>query len=652
MQIARMLERKERTFASKGAEVFRSLQLEWRYSKRELLTMYLSMIPLGGNIEGLQSGAMLYYETPLDRLPLSRLADLILIPADPNGRRPDRFPAVLQVERQRAAARWRAAGLVAEDDSLQLDVAPSAASRVEFPRHAEHFSLRVRAAASGEARVRSSLDLSMQKRVESKLATHLREWRQRGVRNAAAIVLDNRTREVRVYAGNVGAVDDPTGGDVDAVRALRSPGSTLKPFLYAMLMDRGVLTRRTVLLDTPYDAEGFAADNYDGTFSGPVYADDALRRSLNVPMIRLLRQTGTAGFLDFLSQAGIRSLARQRPRLGLSMILGGCGVTLEELAGAYAVFPGGGRYSPPSYRVEAKNGRDGSGVCSPAAAFMITEILSGLDRPDLPSTAASSLHLPVVAFKTGTSYGRRDAWCLGYSAEYTAGVWVGNVDNEGNPELMGSLAATPLLVEILNLLTTPGLKRIMAPPPDAGLRLVCARSGQIPTPRCAFQIEDSYSRSRTLSQPCQLCREFLVSPDASLSYCPSCVADFPYRVAVYEDFPPDLLAFWSHTGRQVRLPPPHNPACTRVFGGEGPGIVSPSEGMIYYLVSDRQRLCLRARSGGEVREHIWYLDDRYVGRTGGTEPLFIDVSHGEHAVACVDDRGRLSRVRIRVVRVS
>jgi penicillin-binding protein 1C len=283
---------------------------------------------------------------------------------------------------------------------------------------------------------------------------------------------------------------------------------------------------------------------------------------------------------------------------------------------------------------------------------MITEILSGLDRPDLPSGAAASLNLPSIAFKTGTSYGRRDALCVGYSAEFTAGVWLGNVNNEGNAELVGSRAATPLLVDILNALTTPGLKRITAAPSDAGLRLVCARSGLLPTRLCRQLIEDSYSRSRTQPAPCNVCVGYMVAPDGSATYCQSCVTGHPYVEASFEEYQPEVIAFWKTIGRRPPVPPPHYSGCTRVFAGDGPGIMSPSDGMTYYLMRTDQKLCLQASSGIDVREHVWYVDDRYIGRTTAADRLFVDVGRGEHAVVCVDDRGRSSRVRIRIVQAS
>jgi penicillin-binding protein 1C len=649
MQIARMLEPKERTYGNKLREMFRALQLEWRYSKDQLLEIYLSMVPLGGNIEGLKSAAIMYYQTPLERLNIAQLFDLILIPSNPNGLQPDRNPEALMAERREQALAWITSGVFSRQDSAIIWNTPSSATRKQLPRLAPHFCLRIREKAGRECNVRSSLDLRIQRTAEALLSQHMRPWKLRGVNNGAFIVIDNKTREVLAYAGSECFDDAAAFGQVDAAIALRSPGSALKPFLVALLMEKGELTPKLRLLDTPYDAEGFLAENYDGTYSGSVFADDALRRSLNVPMIRLLKGPAFNAFLDLTADAGFGSLQKQRKKLGLSVILGGCGVTLEELVTAYSIFPSGGTYSPLRYAVATGDThKQERQVFSPSTAYMVTEVLAGLNRPDLPNNFESSLNLPAVAFKTGTSYGRRDTWAVGYSATHTVGVWIGNVTQGGNPDLVSSRAAAPLLIDIFNSIPGPHQKAILPMPKDVGIRLVCAESGLPPSPRCKNLIEDLYSVSRTLYKECPVCREYLVSNDGTLTYCPACLGEHPYRALTFKDYPPELLAFWKKNGVPYEIPPPHNPLCTRVLSGDGPAIVSPSDNMTYYLVSRSQKLALQATAALDVKEIAWYLNDRYLGRKHASEKLFVSLSGGDHTVTCMDDKGRVSKVHITV----
>lgn len=649
MQIARMLEPKERTYGNKLIEVFRSLQLELAYSKDEILEIYLSMAPLGGNVEGLKSASLLYYQTPLERLNIAQLFDLIIIPSDPNGFAPDRHGDRLLAERKRQAAAWIHRGFLSSGDSSVIWNTPAVAVRAPLPRRAPHFALRVRELSPAGGDVKTSLDLGTQTVVERLLTNHLRPWQARGVGNAAVLVVRNDTREIVAYAGSENFDDASRSGQVDAVRAIRSPGSTLKPFLYALRMEQGELTPRVRLLDTPYDAEGFQAENYDGTFSGFVFADDALRRSLNVPLVRMLKAAGVGAFVEFASGAGILSLRAQRPRLGLSLILGGCGVTLEELVGAYATFPNGGIYAPLRAMRDSSLARHAAGEAfSSSSAWMVTEILSGLDRPDLPNNFATATRLPAIAFKTGTSYGRRDAWSIGYTAEFTVGVWVGNVNQKGNPELAGSKAAAPLLIDILNSISSAHAKTILPRPKDIRAREVCARSGLLPGPRCARLVEDVSSGTRTTSRACDICKDVDVSPDGRMVFCAACIGEHPYRTMTIADYPPELLAFWRRSGVAAAGPPPHNPLCTRLFAGEGPIILSPSDHMKYIFTAEEHELAFRATSGVEVAEHAWYLNDAYLGKNRAGARVFVALRDGDHTVTCVDDRGRASSVHFTV----
>jgi penicillin-binding protein 1C len=648
MQIVRMLEPKSRTYGNKLQEMFRACQLEWKYSKRELLELYLSIVPLGGNIEGMKSAALLYHQTPLERLNIAQLLDLTLIPNDPNGLQPDRNGDRLFKVRTRMGARWISEGLLSREDSVVLWRTSALTERRPLVRRAPHFAFRIKEIVGNEFEVRSTLDLRIQQTTEELLSQHLRTWKPRGVQNGAVVVLNNREHSVAAYVGSEDFNDQYACGQVDGVRALRSPGSTLKPFLFALEMERGDLTPKSRLLDTPYDAEGFQAENYDGSYSGLVYADEALQRSLNVPMVRLLKRRGTTEFLDFLGRLGIRSLQSQRRQLGLSMILGGCGVTLEELVAGYAAFPSGGVWREVSMRLGDPPARREERVFSVASAYMVSEILTGLERPDLPSNFESTLKLPAVAFKTGTSYGRRDAWCIGYTDEFTVGVWIGNPDNRGNPELVGGKVAAPLLIDIFNAIATHRQKNILPLPPAIGVRSVCAVSGLAPTVRCDHQITDLYADGLTNIRTCDICKEFLVSDDGMCSYCPSCLASHTYKVKTYCDYPPELLHFWEGIGWPCVTAPPHNHLCNRVFAGEGPAIVSPSDETIYFLVSAQQRLAFLASSRVDVKYFRWYLNDRFLGAGAPGEKLFVSIDAGEHLVTCVDDHGRSSAVHIKV----
>ena len=644
MQVARMMDPRERTYSSKCIEIFRAIQLEMRYSKEEILDMYLSMVPLGGNIEGVQSAAYLYYKTPLERLNLAQLLDLILVPNDPNGLRPDRNAEKLFRKRIHLGEQWIAKRYLSTEDSVILWQTPASVSRTPPAEFARHFALRVKEQLPHETEVVTSLDKKFQLNVEKLVGRQVRLWASHNVFNGAAIVIDNADHDVIAYVGSEGFDDSVHCGQVDAVQSLRSPGSTLKPFLYSYLIDKGTLTPKTRLLDVPYDVEGYCAENYDGTYAGWVFADDALRHSLNVPMIRLLYDVGAGTFAEYLVRNGFTSISAQKDKLGLSIILGGCGVSLEELTSAYASFPNRGIFFRTSLTKEGHP--EGSRVFSEASAYIVSDILAKNEQAELHNSSSSPS--PQIAFKTGTSYGRRDAWCIGYSSRYTVGVWLGNADNKGAPDLVSTQATVPLLFDIFDICPVQSSAAIMPLPPDVGMREVCSHSGKVATANCTSFTPDLYSKSQTLQLTCDIDKEYYISPNGSIHYCTSCLGRHPFRTKVYEEYPPEYLSFMEINGRSFTYVPPHNPACERVFGGKGPQITSPTNDMTYLLISDEQTIALTASSGVDVKEFHWYVDNKYIARKEKQAKIFFRLNDGRHSITCVDDKGRSSTVTIAV----
>jgi penicillin-binding protein 1C len=652
MQVARMMERKERSYFNKIIEIFRALQLEAKYSKDEILEIYLSMIPLGGNIEGLNSGALIYYETPLERLNIAQLIDLILIPNNPNKLRPDLFPGGLLKERRRLSLSFIKRGILTKTDSAIIWDSDAHAERKPLEQKAPHFCLRLANNSGSADIINSSLDMTAQRKTESILQNHIRNWENLGVKNGAVIVIKNETGEVLAYVGSPDFNNAYSSGQVDAVKAVRSPGSTLKPFLYIMRMEKGLLTPKTKLLDVPYDSEGFYAENYDGDYSGFIYADDALRRSLNVPMIRILRETGVNEFSDYLDKLGFYSLRWQQDKLGLSLILGGCGITLEELTHAYSSLPCGGALKNLSYYKISGGKPKEKRIFSESTAFMMTEILSGLNRPDLPNNFEDAVNARKIAYKTGTSYGRRDAWSVGYTSEYTVGIWIGDAKGKGNPELSGAKAAAPILFDIINAISRPGRREILPQPPDVDIRKVCAESGKLPGKYCNNLIDDYYAIDLSSNELCDIHKEFYVAPDESYYYCTTCLENHSHKIKVYEDYPAELLTYWNVIGKFYNAAPPHYPYCPRLFAGDGPKIESPSDNMTYYLSDAKQAISLNASAGIDVKKFSWYIDDEFYKNTASGEKIFAVFEEGRRKVSCVDDKGRMSSVKfdVKVVR--
>ncbi|RYZ17063.1 MAG: penicillin-binding protein 1C, partial [Sphingobacteriales bacterium] len=336
MQVARALKPRDRTYVNKLIEVFRALQLEIRYSRPEILQMYLNLVPYGGNIEGVKSAAWIYFKKDPDHLSLAEITALSIIPNRPSslviGKHNDR---IVQ-ERNKWLQRFRDEGLYTEAEIADALDEPLTATRGKMPRYIPHLAQQLK--KSGEVSITTTISMNMQSRLEKIVADYSAAHRLQQIKNAAVMVIDNRTHKVVAYIGSADFRDTIDAGQVNGVMAVRQPGSTLKPLVYALAIDEGLMTPKTMLEDVAVNYAGYAPENYDRQFNGPVAMDYALEHSLNIPAVRTLKLLGKEALVDKLSICGFRQITRDQRKLGLSMVLGGCGATLEELTGLYSVF--------------------------------------------------------------------------------------------------------------------------------------------------------------------------------------------------------------------------------------------------------------------------------------------------------------------------
>ncbi|WBO84842.1 penicillin-binding protein 1C [Hymenobacter yonginensis] len=685
MQVARLLEPKERTLPNKLLEMARAVQLEAHYSKDEILQLYLNLVPYGGNVEGVKSAALLYFQQTPDYLSLAQTVTLAIIPNRPRGLVLGKNNAAVLRERNRWLRRFGAAGLFPAQDVADALLEPLDVQRHPAPTLAPHLSRRLVRQFPHAAIISSSLQRSKQSKAEDLTLGYVRRLRELGITQAAVLVVNNRTRQVEAYVGSADFRDFASQGQNDGVVAVRSPGSTLKPFLYALAMDQGLVTPKLLLPDVPTNFQGYRPENFDKHCNGEVTLEHALAYSLNIPAVRVLNQLGVPAFTDKLRQAGFHSVTRNRTKLGLSSILGGCGASLEELTNLYVTLADEGRYAPLRYRAphppapsppgEGERDEDvernhstpplpegrgpgggvlqqnGNQLISESAAFLTTDILSQLTRPDLPLGAASSMRLPKVAWKTGTSYGRRDAWSIGYNRQYTIGVWVGNFSGQGSPALTGADVATPLLFDLFNALAYNSPNDWFAPPAALDFRLVCTESGLVPGENCPHQVIDYFLPNVSSGQRCQHQREVLVSADGGFAYCRACAPAAGYRRELYPNLLPEVAAYKEAQGIPYRRLPPHNPQCQLVRGGPelAPSITSPTANTEYVLNRrEQQQLLLSCTTDNEVRQVHWYVNDQFLRTARATERVFFRPRPGPLKISCADDHGRNTDVLVTV----
>ncbi|WP_375206663.1 penicillin-binding protein 1C [Hyphococcus sp.] len=454
MQTARLLEPRERTIGAKLVEMLRALQIERRLSKREILELYLTLAPYGGNIEGVRAASRIYFDKEPTRLTDAEQALLIALPQAPEARRPDLRAAAAKAARKKVLQKLAGAGVMNDVHAVEADEARLPAKRHPLPRMAYHAAQEL-ALKNKPGVTRSTLDASLQARAEAKLADYVEQFDDGAT--ASLLIVDNKTRAVRASVGSSGL--DAKGGWIDLTRATRSPGSALKPFIYGLAFEAGYASANTVIDDMPRAFGDYAPENFDRSFRGEVHVREALQHSLNVPAVRALDRIGASRFAALIRAAGIdlKTPDRADKSPGLALALGGAGVTAREIATLYAGLGGGGEVAPLVWKAaDEKEPENAYRLFSEDTAARISSILAG--APSLGGRAPADLTQKAsrVAFKTGTSYGYRDAWAAGHGGGYTVVVWVGRADGAPRPGSTGRKTAAPLLFEVFDMLDRDG----------------------------------------------------------------------------------------------------------------------------------------------------------------------------------------------------
>lgn len=439
MQVARLLEpREERDLAAKLRQAVRAVQLERRFDKDTILGFYLTMAPYGGNLEGIRAASLAYFGKEPKRLSLAEAALLVALPQSPETRRPDRFPEAARAARDRVLARALVQGEITDAEAQAAREAPVPTGRQRVPVLAPHLAEAVVRAAPGRREHRLTLDARLQARLEDLARETVERVDPRA--SAAIIAIDNSSGAVRAYVGAADYFSAERAGAVDAVLAVRSPGSALKPFIYALAFESGLAHPETVLDDRPSRYGIYQPKNFDLTFQGTVTARHALQLSLNVPAVELLSEIGPVRLLARLRAAGADIVLPKDSAPGLAIGLGGVGVRLFDLARLYAAFARGGVVPTLWWQDGAAPAGEGPRLTEPVAAWYVADVLRGAPAPQngLPG---------LIAYKTGTSYGYRDAWAIGFDRRTTIAVWVGRPDGAAVPGLVARQVAAPMLFE-------------------------------------------------------------------------------------------------------------------------------------------------------------------------------------------------------------
>lgn len=649
----------------KLVQMMRAVQLEAFYTKRQILEAYLNLAPYGGNIEGIGAASLVYLGKPARELSRAEAMALAVMPQSPNRRAPTRdgtTPADMRAARQRLIERWRERVPEDRDDVLAAGADLAVRPRSELPFAAPHvcdgvLARRDATAGPSEGEIRTTIDRGLQNLLERRIVSWVERGRDRGLVNAAAMLVDRHSMDVLASVGSAAFTDDAILGQVDGTRSPRSPGSTLKPLIYALALEHGLIHPRSILEDAPTRYGIYEPENFDGDFAGPINATDALTRSRNVPAVelevRLRRQEGRSMF-DALGRLGIVA-PEKRERYGLSYVLGSAEVTMRDLVAIYAGLANGGIVKPLRDRLDVA-GTGAVRLTSPEAAELVMEMLRSQERPNA-SPFAPVRDRVEVAWKTGTSYGFRDAWTVAVAGQYVLAVWVGNFDGRGNPAFVGRGAAAPLAFEIIDALRPRIISDRPAKLANINPTEVCAVSGMVPGEHCPRVHRTAFIAHVSPIATCDVHAQVLIDTASGERACPGELEGPGRHFETYELWPSNIARVFSRAGLKRRVPPPYAARCKlddKSATGKPPRITSPQSVLTYSLRVDDPSSSVvpfSAVTDGDARALRWFVDDGYVGHAEAGETFMWQAHPGSFVVRAVDDNGRADSQQLLVERV-
>ncbi|WP_417238224.1 penicillin-binding protein 1C [Bizionia sp.] len=644
-----------RTYFEKVIEIILATRLELRESKDQILAYYASNAPFGGNVVGLDAASWRYFNRDANQLSWAEHATLAVLPNAPSLIYPGKNQEQLRNKRNRLLKKLRDNAII---DSLtyQLSIAEGLPQKpYALPQTAPHLLQKVATTHSGK-RVQTTIDNHLQERVNQLVKTHYNQLKQNGIHNAAVLVLDVKTRKVLAYVGNT-PTDKLHQKDVDIIDKPRSTGSILKPFLYAAMLDAGDLLPNTLVADIPTQYGSYNPENYNKTYDGAVPASQALSRSLNVPSVRMLQEFGLDRFYQYLKNLELKDLSESANYYGLSLILGGAESNLWDLCKSYAALSStlnhfsetsseyfSNEFSEPTFinseTVDFGKKTADKTLFDAASIYLTYESLKEVNRPEGDDNWEFYDGSKQIAWKTGTSFGFRDAWAIGTTKDYVVGVWIGNADGEGRPGLVGVQTAAPILFDVFNLL--PNSNWFSKPFDEMQEVSICKQSGHRASPNCD-EIEQKFIQVSGLkTKPCPY--HVLVHLDNLEQFqvnssCES-IADISHKS--WFVLPP-LMAYYYKTKNPFYKPlPPFRADCL------GENAVSmqfmyPNDNNTIFLPKDfsgkTNELILKIAHSKPETTVFWYLNEQFLGSTQNIHEFGILPKKGKHLLTVVDTFG-------------
>ncbi|PAW94169.1 penicillin-binding protein 1C [Mucilaginibacter sp. MD40] len=671
MQVIRLATHHNRTIWNKIAEIMMAMRLELGYSKKEIMALYASNAPFGSNVIGLDAAAWRYFGRSADKLSWGEMAALAVLPNSPSLVHPGKNRRILLKKRNLLLARLQKQGTIDSTTAALARFEPVPDKPMPLPQLAPHllqrFKADAKAANLSDTRITTSIKSNLQQQVVDVVEKHHQVLKANDINNLAAVVLDVETGATLAYVGNVSHREDPeTESDVDVISAPRSPGSTLKPLLYASMLHDGLILPNSLIPDVPTQIAGYHPENFDLGYDGAVPASNALSRSLNVPAVKMLQQYKYERFYDMLKRTGITTLNQPADHYGLALILGGGENTLWELTGAYADMArvlnhynkNGGKYDAndyhhPQYFYTAlkQSNLQNNGLLDAGSIYYTLQAMEEVMRPGEEMLWQQFSSSQRVAWKTGTSFGFRDGWAIGVTPKYVVGVWVGNTDGEGRPGLTGINTAAPVLFEIFRLL--PAAREWFDVPLGELVKLnVCTESGYRAGQYCTDPVEQYVPKTCLKASVCPWHKMVHLSADRKYQVTANCVSPDKMVNQPWFVLPPSMEYYYKTKNYRYHVLPPFAPGCEQ-NDANPMELIYPKDGAKVYVPLEadgkRGRMICNAAHRVVGSKIFWHLDGTFVGQSSAYQQMALNPTPGKHKLTLVDGAGNTININFEVL---
>ncbi|NLM96569.1 MAG: penicillin-binding protein 1C [Halanaerobiaceae bacterium] len=654
MQVARLMKPKERTIKNKIIEMLQALRIEMKYSKDEILKLYLQHAPYGSNIIGYRTASLRYFGKEPEHLSWAEAATLAVLPNNPANVNPLRNQQLLQEKRDKLLKSLQQEGIIDETTCKLALAEPIPEGMYPFPLSAPHLAEALKKSVDKNI-IKTTINKEIQDRATFMVKSYVERIRQLGINNAALIITETSTGEVKAYVGSQDYYDNQYLGKIDGIQMRRSSGSTLKPFLYALAMDEGLIIPESRIKDIPISYGGYTPYNANHKFDGIVRADDALIRSLNAPAVNLLYQYGVGNFYDFLKNAGMTSLFRTAEEYGLSLILGGSEVSLWELSQLYRGLGNYGNFTEiyvlqDDIAREAEENR----LISAGSSYLVLEILKEVERPGLEYYWREYQSSTPIAWKTGTSYGSRDAWAVGVSPDWTIAVWVGNFAGGEIKGMSGLSSAAPLLFAVFNQLEKNQYQFWFERPEYDLKEITVSANTGYSLPEGYGNLKTAYaSCSAKPLQPSPYERLLYLNKDETMQVCSLCWDRNDLKIVPKVIYPPQVNKYLG-SRRSMYIVPPHNPECPAAKEENPIEFVYPQQDSLIFLPrgldGEYQKITMEVAHSHQESALFWYIDDKYLGKTVNSHQMSITLENGRHRLFVIDGAGNSKEISFHLER--